>query len=481
VLIVKQLPFLVLNKFIMKSNHAIVLSSLVILSPQVGNAKQNKKKSEKPNIIVIYSDDQRQDALGSSGNGVILTPYLDKIASEGVRFTNANCVFALSSPSRAALLTGRYGSANGVEQLDSDLNPNEKTIAQYLHDDGYFTGISGKWHIEREPQDAGFDFSCWFKGNGKYYGRTIYDQNKTVNPEMHCDQYCVNRSIDFLNEAVKTGKPFFLFHNTQLPHMNDKLMWEALESTKQKYNFKLMPVTSTRNDSLKNKPEYLWQVRNRIQSKEYGYPDSVAIQKHTLDYYSVITEMDSFLEKLFKTIDNLGLRKNTYIFFMSDNGWFLGEHGFTSKVLPYRPATRVPLFVIGPGLKPLVNNDLVLNIDIAPTILDIVELKKTTEIHGKSFWPALNNKIHHSRKSFIYEGLGTYGGTMPNLTVVSKYFRYIETYSDENLNEVIFRELYDERMDPDEMKNLINEPRMQKIVKQLKKNISEHKRNILKK
>jgi arylsulfatase A-like enzyme len=453
----------------------------LMLLPYVGPASGKEKiKQKKPNFIFIYSDDLRQDALGSYGNGVIKTPALDRLASQGMRFTNANVVFSLSSPSRAALLTGRYGSVNGVLELESDLNPDEKTVAQYLRNGGYLTGMSGKWHIGRKPADAGFDFSVWFEGNGTYYGRTIHDEGKTVTPEMHCDQYCANRSVDFLNEAARSGKPFFLFHNTQLPHMNGKLIWDARRETKGKYKTSDLPVAKSRFDNLADKPKYLKTIRNRTQAKEYGYPDSVAIQNHTLDYYSVITEMDEYLDQLFKTIDELGLRENTYIFFMSDNGWMLGEHGFTSKVLPYRPSTSVPLFVLGPNLKPAVNNKLVLNIDMAPTILGLAGIKISDDIQGKSIVPFLNDKQISWRNAFVYEGLGSYGGAKPNLTVISKDFRLIVTYEDEKLNKIHYRELYDQEMDTDEMKNLIQEPKYKKDIERLQKEIETHKKNILK-
>ncbi len=439
----------------------------------------NTQPKQRPNIIFIYSDDQRQDAAGFNDNHVIITPELDKMAERGIRFTNANVVFALCSPSRAALLTGRYGSVNGVLQLDSDLNDNEKTIATYLKKAGYNTAMSGKWHIGREPKNAGFDFYTYFKGNGTYYGRTIFDLVHTVQPQIHCDEYCVNRSIDFLREAVKKNQPFFLFHNTQLPHMNGKLIWDAKEETRSKYNQDEMPVAKSRFDNLDNKPEYLKSVRNRTQALVYGYPDSVAIQKHTKEYYSVITEMDNALGRLFETIEELGLMENTYIFFMSDNGWMLGEHGFTSKVLPYRPSTHVPLFIIGPQIKSGINKNLVLNIDMAPTILELAGIDIPENINGKSISGILSGGEQILRDDFVYEGLGTYGGALPNLTAVSKDYRYIVTYEDSTLDKVIYKELYNQLNDPDEMQNLANIQSFNVIQQKMDKVIANHRFNIL--
>jgi N-acetylglucosamine-6-sulfatase len=451
-------------------------SVCILLLMSISINAQNKR----PNIIFIFTDDQRYDALGANNNNVIITPELDKMAQQGIRFTNAHVVFSLCSPSRAALLTGRYGSANGVLHLGSDLNPDEKTVANYLQEQGYLTGISGKWHIGRSPEDAGFDFSVWFEGNGTYYGRTIYDEGVKINPEMHCDLYCAKRSVDFLKKAANGDKPFFLWHNPQTPHMNGNLIWDARVETTKKYNVAEMPVAKNRLDDLNGKPDYLKQVRNLTQAKVYGYPDSLAIQQHTLEYYSVITELDEFLGLIFNTLDELGLRENTYIFFMSDNGWMLGEHGFTSKVLPYRPSSRVPFFVVGPGLNTSINHEIVLNIDMAPTILELAGIKENMDIHGKSIVPLLNEKNMEWRSEFIYEGLGTYGGAKPNLTVISKDYRYIETYGDSVIGKPTFVELYNQNIDSLEMNNLADYPLYKNQIKEFKRLIYNHINSILK-
>jgi len=240
-----------------------------------------------------------------------------------------------------------------------------------------------------------------------------------------------------------------------------------------------MPLAGNLKDDLKDKPEYLKTVRNRLQAKEYGYPDPLAVQNHTLDYYSVITEMDSFLGPLFHAVEEMGLLENTWVIFMSDNGWMLGDHGMTSKVLPYRPSTHVPAFILGPGVKPSKNDELILNIDLLPTILELAGIKADSGIHGKSLLPLLQGNAHGWRKEFIYEGLGSYGGAKPNLTVVSNDYRYIETYQDNLLNEIIFRELYDQKNDPDEMHNLVSDHNMQMLIADCQKKIAIHRKTIL--
>lgn len=436
-------------------------------------------KTEKPNIIFIYTDDQRQDALGANGNEVIITPQIDEFAKSGMQFTNANVVFALCSPSRAALLTGRYGSANGVLELGSNLNEDEASVANYLKQEGYNTAVSGKWHLGQKPKDLGFDFSVIFKSNGTYYNRAINDMGTEVSPEKHCDEYCVDRSIDFLKEAATKEQPFFLFHNTQLPHMNGALKWDAKASTLDKYQQDEMPVASSRKEDLSDKPDYLKEVRNLRQGKKYGYPNKDSIQKHTKEYYAVITEMDDALGRLFQIIDELGLRKNTYIFFMSDNGWMLGDHGFTSKVLPYRPATQVPFFIVGPDIAKGTDDRIVLNIDMAPTILALAGINIPQNMHGKSMMPLLKGKAENWRTEFVYEGLGTYGGAKPNLTVISKDYRYIKTFDNADLTTTNFEELYSQQADAEEVSNLARTEEGKKIITQFNSAITQHKRKIL--
>ncbi|MEZ4773243.1 MAG: sulfatase-like hydrolase/transferase [Bacteroidia bacterium] len=442
-------------------------------------AKKQSQPVSRPNLIFIYTDDQRQDALGACGNEVIQTPYLDKIAKQAVRFPNAHVVFSLCSPSRAAALTGRYGSANGVLHLGSGLNTGEKTVAQYLQESGYYTAMMGKWHLKQKPQELGFDESAYFLSNGTYYGRKIFDGDSVITPEKHCDGYCVEKSIEFLEKAANSDQPFFLFHCTQLPHMNGKLVWDAKTETKARYSVADMPVATSRLDDLSDKPEYLKTVRNRIQSAEYGYPDSLAIKQHTLEYYAVITEMDDYLGRLFQKIEDLRLRENTYIIFMSDNGWMLGEHGFTSKVLPYAPSARVPMFVLGPGLKSGDDTQIVLNIDLAPTLLEWAGVPVPANIHGKSLKPLLENPKAPWRESFVYEGLGNYGGALPNLSVFDGTYRYIRTYSDSTLTQVEYEELYDQVADKAEMKNLAKEEEFSTIIRNLEQHIQTHRQNIL--
>jgi arylsulfatase A-like enzyme len=157
----------------------------------------------------------------------------------------------------------------------------------------------------------------------------------------------------------------------------------------------------------------------------------------------------------------------------------LGEHGFTSKVLPYYPSSSVPLFILGPNVKARTDENLILNIDMAPTILELAGVEVPKNIHGKSLKEVITDKERFVRNAFVYEGMGNYGGAKPNLTVVSKEYRYIVTYEDKSLSKAIFEELYNQKNDPDEMHNLAKNTKMKEIIKQMDSEIENHRKEIL--
>lgn len=418
------------------------------------------KAEARPNLIFIYTDDQRFDALGANGNRQIRTPHLDKLCARGLRFINSHVVMSLCSPSRAAALTGRYGSANGVMQLDQPLRRGERTFGQELKEAGYQTAFVGKWHLKTRVPDAGFDFRCYFQGNGPYKNRRVWDNDHFVSPEEHVDSFCVKRSIDFIKQASETGRPFVLFHATQLPHMNHQHAWPAEAAVRESYDERQMPIPSTWEGDLTGKPDYLADVRNRTQALKYGYDDPAAIRSHTADYYAVITELDAVLGQLLDSVELLGLSSNTYVIFMSDNGWLLGEHRFTSKVLPYDSSIRVPLVVAGPDIRPGVEDHIALNIDVAPTLLELAGLDISERVQGRSLVPLWRDTADDWRDAFVYECLGGYGGTRPMLCASTVRWKLIYTWNspaDVTCTEPTFIELYDLTVDPDETRNLCDE------------------------
>lgn len=411
-------------------------------------------RHSRPNFIFILTDDQRYDAMGCAGNPLIRTPTIDALAARGTRFENAFVTLSICSPSRAACLTGRYGSANGVTRVPGSLNADERTIAHRLREAGYRTGVVGKWHLGNSPADCGFDEASYFESNGPYYGRRVVEGGRQTTTDSYIEDYNADRATRFIRRAVDAGEPFFLFHCTQVPHMNHEFDWPARDEALALYDERRMPVPQTWRDDLTGKPPYLKTARNRKQALQYGYDEAECIRTHVRKYYAAITEMDAALARVFQTLDDLGLHDNTYVFFMGDNGWFMGEHGFTSKVLPYEESIRVPMIVAGPGIGTAADRHLVLNVDLAPTLLDLAGLPLPDGLHGSSLVPLLKGESAEWRSSFLYEAPTPSLGSWPLYAVRTDRWKYIQTFDKDNPTRLAFEELYDLHTDPHEMTNL---------------------------
>ncbi|RJP23427.1 MAG: DUF4976 domain-containing protein [Candidatus Omnitrophota bacterium] len=417
-----------------------------------------KRTYNRPNFLFILTDDQCYDALGCTGNPLIHTPTLDSLAARGIRFENAFVTCSICSPSRAVCLTGRYGSANGVMKVGGGLNEDEKTIVHYLRKAGYFCGMVGKWHLANSPAWCGFDVFDYFESNGRYYNRSVFESGEKKVVEGFIEDYNAARSCDFLEKAASNNQPFFLFHCTQVPHMNHEFDWNARPQTLTLYNERDMPVPAAWQDDLSGKPPYLKESRSRTQALKYGYDKKEAIQRHKQRYYAAITEMDASLGKLIDKLDKLGLRENTIIIVMGDNGWFLGEHGFTSKVLPYEESIRVPMIICGPGIETGVTRNLVLNADLAPTILELANIAVPHNLHGHSLHPLLKKDGNHVwREAFLYEALESQLGSWPLLAVRTNRWKYIQTFDLNDPTKLVFEELYDLECDPTERLNRVYE------------------------
>ncbi|MEM9368561.1 MAG: sulfatase-like hydrolase/transferase [Planctomycetota bacterium] len=350
---------------------AIASVSILGLAIQFGPAsdKTEDRMEAPPNIVFILTDDHRWDSYGASSSQRIRTPKLDQIADRGTRFENAFVTLAICSPSRAACLSGRYRSVNGVTSVgNSPLRAGERTFAHALREAGYATGVAGKWHLKTTPEECGFDFAstCW--SNGTWYDRKFQIDGETQTMPGFVDDVAADESLRFIDEAVDSNKPFVLWLCTQVPHMDHRFRWPAKEN----------------------------------------------ILNHTRDYLASVQQMDAAVGRVLSGIEDRGLSENTWFIFMGDNGWFLGEHGFTSKVLAYEESMRVPMAIAGPKTQPRVSEDLVLNIDLTATIYAMAGLPIPDPLHGRSLLPMVERgAANHWRTSFLYEAPTPQLGSRP--------------------------------------------------------------------
>jgi arylsulfatase A-like enzyme len=437
---------------------------------------QPRTSSALPNLIVVTTDDQRGDVIGALNRGASITPGMDRLVKRSLVFTDAHAVFALCSPSRAAILTGQYGSRNGVPFLDGALTEPQRSVARLLRQRGYQTAVSGKWHLKTSPQDAGFDWAVTFYANGTWYNREVNRHGQTVRPPELVDLYAAHESARFLRER-KREQPFFLWHCTQLPHMDHELRWPVSKQSLALYDPLKMVLPRTWNElaNANGKPPSLNTARNRTQALQYGYDKPERIRAHTREYFAAISDMDDALAPLWKAMDAEKLWENTYVIFLGDNGWMLGEHGLTSKVLAYAPSSQIPLMVAGPDIRAGRSAHLALNLDIQPTLLALAGVTNPAGTQGKAL-PIIKSRRAH-RESFVYEGLEGYGGTKPFLAAISARWKLIYTWEDRaqvGQTPPSFVELYDRQRDTDEARNLAAEAKMQKTRQQLAQAIEQH-------
>ena len=454
----------------------VVFLLALSISPNVFGAEASK---DSPNILFLLTDDHRWDGYQASGNERICTPNLDRLADQGVQFKNAFVTLAICSPSRAACLTGRYGSANGVTTVGKQrINRGEPVFAKALRGAGYSTGVTGKWHLKTTPEECGFDFAstCW--ANGTWYNRrfTVNGENRVM--PGFVDDVAADESIRFIRQSVEREKPFMLWMCTQVPHMDHRHTWPAEQEFLDKYSVEEMVLPATWDDDLTGKPGYLNQARNRTKALEYGYDQPENILKHSRDYYASVQQMDAAVGRVFDELDRLKLRENTWIIFMGDNGWMLGEHGMTSKVLPYEESMRVPMVIAGPGQPSGQSMDLVLNIDVTATIYELANLPVPSSIHGHSLLPLLNGETPDDwRQSFLYEAPSPQLGSEPLWAVRDERWKYIETQTEQNA-QAVFAELYDLESDAIEMKNLAGSKSHQAIRDRLANDLRSHRQLI---
>ncbi|MFC1806021.1 sulfatase-like hydrolase/transferase [Planctomycetota bacterium] len=408
-----------------------------------------------PNLILILTDDQRFDALGAV-NPLVETPTMDALARRGVLFRNAFVATSICSPSRACCLTGRYGTANGVPGLGMSLKRSEVTFAHLLKKAGYQTGYVGKWHLKRpKPRGAGFDDVTFFESNGPHHNRKVNEHGRSKVAKGYIEDYLADRSVAFIEQAVRVGRPFVLHHATQIPHMDHRFSWPAGPETLARYPLDKMPVPKSWRDDLSGKPPYLKKGRSYTRAQQtYGYGDPDAIRRHWQAYLASVTEMDRPLGRIVAALDRLGIRDDTWIILMGDNGWLMGEHGFTSKVLPYEGSIRVPFIVSGPGLKGETRDELILNADVAPTFLDLAGLPIPDAMHGRSLMPLLRGEKVDWRQGILYEAPKPELGSWPLYAVRTDRWKYIQTYDITDASKLVFEELYDLQKDPGEMQNL---------------------------
>ena len=442
----------------------------------------SQKTEKKPNFLFILVDDQPYDAVGFSNRYPFLkTPNIDKLAKEGVNIENFFVTQSICSPSRASFLTGTYPHIHGVNQNNKHVDPDWQNYAPYsthLQNSGYETAHIGKIHMAwkrgKEHIRPGFDYWFSFIGQGQYFDPKVNDNGVEMKLEGYMTDILTDKTIDWLKNKRDPNKPFSLnlwhkaVHERHLPAPRHKDLYKNEDLP--------TPPYDTHKETFKGKPEWLrrktygfkWNENDKIPDElpEITWP--INKQKYMQLLRSLIA-VDESLGQVIKTLDEMGELENTVIIYSSDNGYFMGEHTFLDKRLAYENSMRVPMIIRYPKL--IAKNSIVkeqcLNIDIAPTILDLAGVKKPSYMQGESMVKLISGKKDKSwRKSMLFEyyvdDAWPYAG--PNQVAVrTNKYKLIDNFLDDDIDE-----LYDLVNDPGEMKNLINDDNYNTVEKELR-------------
>jgi arylsulfatase A-like enzyme len=494
----------------MKVNYMKVLAvSVLVLIAGVALSKGLKaKKNEKPNIVWIFSDDHSYQTIGAYGGrlqSLNPTPNIDKLAAQGMRFDKCYVENSICAPSRAALLTGKMSHLNGKMTNNSKRHPfnhDQQQFQKLLQKNGYETAMIGKIHLDGKMQ--GFNYWEVLPGQGKYYNPDFITENgKTNYKGEYVTDVITDRALNWLRKSRSQDKPFMLMVHHKAPHRN----WNPAKRYMNKYEDVNIPepgnlfdeyktkgvaankqeldiATSMRLDrdlkatgkAYQNDPKFKsrfeWFAKNNPQGKEllqWKY------QTYIKDYLRCIWSVDESVGMIMDALKEQGLDENTIVIYSSDQGFYMGEHGWFDKRMMYEESFRTPLIVKWPGKVKAgsVNSDLVQNIDFAETFLDIAGLTIPEDMQGKSILPLLKGKTPRDWRKSLYYHYYEYPGAHSvrrHEGVANKQYKLIRFYGKDVPNGEEW-EFYDLEKDPSEMENIYNEPAMKDQILAMKEEL----------
>jgi arylsulfatase A-like enzyme len=454
--------------------------------------KEAAASSARPlNVVFILSDDHRYDYMGFMGRVPWLeTPHMDRMAREGAHIRNAFVTTSLSSPSRASILTGMYSHAHRVVDNSAPLPPGLTFFPEYLRQAGYRTAFFGKWHMGNDSGAPQPGFHHWegFRGQGEYYNPRINTNGEWVayQDSTYVTDLLTEHAIDFMEKQQSDGKPFFVYLSHKGVHDNfaaaprhrgsyrDKEIVLPPSFHTPEYGLKELPSIDPHTGKAAAGKEYYGEnmlpnwVKNQRESwhgvdySYHGRPWDVQVR----NYCETLRSVDESIGAVLNYLKEAGLEKNTLVIYMGDNGFAWGEHGLIDKRQFYEESVRVPMLVYAPGVCEggRVIENLVQNVDIAPTILDYLGVDKAPQIVGYSFLPLLKGEEVEWRDRIFYEYYWEheFPQTPTMHGVRTDRYKYIRYHGVWDTNE-----LYDLQDDPAETRNLIAAPEHQELIKQL--------------
>ncbi len=483
----------------------------------LGCKKENADLPQRPNIIFIMSDDHAYQAISAYGHGLNNTPNIDRLAREGVIFNSACVTNSICAPSRAVMLTGKYNHLNGKVDNRGSFDWNQPSFPKLLQQSGYQTALIGKIHLDGNPQ--GFDYWNVLPGQGQYYNPDFIEMGETKRVQGYCTELTTQFALDWLENKRDKTKPFCLLFHQKAPHRNwqpspkyvnlfddrtfdppanffDDYSGRGRAAKEQEmeiaghgtwgHDFKF--IVDPKGDStqfirdlkrMDDSQRATWMdayegenqefLKANLQGKELAL---WKFNRYIKDYLRCIQSVDDGVGEVLDYLDKNGLTENTIVVYTSDQGFYLGEHGWFDKRFMYEQSLRTPLIIrypkeIAPGA---VNDKLVMNLDFAPTFLDYAGVEIPGDMQGESFRKLVSGETGEWRDAIYYHYYEYPAEHMVkrHYGIRTDRYKLIRFYYD-----IEEWELYDLEKDPDEMKSVYGDPAYAGIQADLHEKLTE--------
>ena len=483
--------------------------------------------ADRPNILFIFTDDHAPHAIGAYGGwlkGVNPTPNIDRLADEGVVFINSFCTNSICGPSRAVIQTGKHSHLNGFVRNGNRFDGSQQTFPKLLQNVGYQTAMIGKWHLRSDPQ--GFDHWQVLPGQGDYYNPQFITPEGRTQIEGYCTDIVTDLAIEWLDSQRAGDKPFMLMcqhkapHRTWMPPLRHLTLYDdtkipepptlfdrwtdnasaarhqEMEIDRHMHLFYDLFVTPTEGSILEDGKAFdrsgsrnlnkltaeqrrVWDAAFDPKNNEFrkaGLSGEDLIrwkyQRYIKNYLRCVRGVDDSVRRLMDYLERTGLADNTIVIYSSDQGFYLGDHGWYDKRWMYEESLKMPLIVKWPGVvEPgSVNTDLVQNLDYAETFLDIAGANIPADMQGRSLVPLLKGETPDDWRDAIYYHYHEY----PSVHMVARHYG-IRTARYKLMRFYQFDEweFYDLEEDPDELTNQYGNPQYAELVEGLKKDLEQ--------
>lgn len=445
------------------------------------------REEKRPNILFIMSDDHALQAITAyRPDHQIETPGIDRLARNGMRFDNCLCTNSICSPSRAAILTGTYNHLNGVRNLEVPLDSKINNVAKVLQKHDYQTAIIGKWHLGTKPENmpSGFDHYQIFRGQGEYYNPFFFTNEGEIREEGYATELITKKVIEYLDQR-DPDRPFFMMCHHKAPHRN----WQPSPKYKDAYKHIKFKHPENYNDNYETRGPNAEYAKMRVSEltdidTKGPAPEGLneqelkdwKFQRYMEDYTATISSVDDSVDELLDYLEAEGIAEDTIVIYTSDQGFYIGEHGWFDKRFMYEESHHMPFIIQYPKAIPAntVTEEMILNIDFASLFLDYAGIDPS-ELNGqgKSFRPIVEG--HEDAKGYdhVYYRYYDYPSehnVYPHYGIRGRRWKLIYFENPENKRGIgqYYWELYDLENDPQEMNNLYGQPGTEEVVEKLR-------------